>query len=937
MNLSYVFPIARLWSIGNSVWRKIGLSLFLTACWTCSVFGQYQITGTVTDADDGKALVGVRILIVGTTTGGLTDGSGAFSINSPKAAPVSLELQYLSYDSLIYEVSSFAKPLNISMKPAPVTIAQVDITATALSETQQRSALTVESMSINAIKETPAANFYEGLGHLKGVDMNAASFGFKVVNTRGFNSTQPVRSLQLIDGVDNQSPGFNFSLGNFLGASELDLESVDLVVGASSAFYGPNAFNGVIAMQTKNPFVHRGLSASIKIGERNWVESAVRYAKVFTNKKGEDKLAIKLNLFYLRADDWEADNFEESYRDTTEDSAIPYVGINNPGGYDAVNRYGDEVFGIADELGGDKIQVPGLGKFYRTGYNEEDLLDYDTRNIKAAVALHYKLTDKVELIAGSNYSNGTTVFQGINRISLKDIQFFQHKVEVRKPGTFFVRAYMTYENAGNSYDPVFTALRLQNLQRNDNSWNNAYRRYWGTQITPQIKQFEGYPELMISPEGISFDFDQQADVLQQRQAEIRDWHAETRTLIDEGYLVPGSPEFQAAFDSITSLIITKEGGTKFFDKSALYHLHGEYKFKPSFGEITLGGNGRLYTPNTEGSIFSDTGSVSITNMEFGVYAGLRKKMISDRLTMTGTLRMDKNQNFRYLFSPALTGAFQLNERHTLRMSLSSAIRNPTLADQYLFYNVGGAILVGNINGYDDLITMESLRSYFNTLNLDTLKRFDLGRIEPEQVTTGEIGYRGLINNQLYVDAGYYYSRYQNFIGYRFAFRGEIVSGFPAGKVFRVASNADSVVTTQGAAIGLTYFLPGGYTIGGNYSWNVLNTKTDDPIVPAYNTPEHKFNINLAGRDLNLGKLKHVGFNLNYKWVQGFLFEGSPQFTGLIPTYSLLDAQINKRFPDLNTTVKLGASNILNNQVFTVYGGPRIGRLSYLSLTYDFNR
>ena len=114
--------------------------------------------------------------------------------------------------------------------------------------------------------------------------MTTASLGFVVINTRGFNSTSPVRSLQLIDGVDNQSPGLNFSLGNFLGASELDVQKVDLIVGASSAFYGPNAFNGVISMTTKSPFVHQGLSASMKAGERALFETAVRYAQAYKTK-----------------------------------------------------------------------------------------------------------------------------------------------------------------------------------------------------------------------------------------------------------------------------------------------------------------------------------------------------------------------------------------------------------------------------------------------------------------------------------------------------------------------------------------------------------------------------------------------------------------------------------------------------------------------------
>ena len=903
-------------------------------------FSQNQVSGEIKDENTGAPIVGARVMIKNTQTGGFSDAKGVFSIKAPSQIPFVLEIVYIGYDTITQEVNDLSKPLKFSLVQSAVNLEEVQITTTALSERQQQSALTVESMGIKAIKETPAANFYEGLSHLKGVDLNSASFGFKVINTRGFNSTQPVRSLQLIDGVDNQSPGLNFSLGNFLGASELDIETVDLVVGASSAFYGPNAFNGVIAMKTKNPFIHRGVSVSIKGGERNWLESAIRVAKVFKNKKGEEKFAMKLNLFYLRADDWEADNFNETYRDTTEENAIDYVGEDNPGGYDAVNIYGDEVFGIADELGGDLIQRPGLGKYYRTGYKEKDLLDYDTRNVKAAIAFHYKLKPNVELIAGSNYSNGTTVFQGINRISLKDIQFFQHKLQLQgSNGTdkYFARVYMTHEDAGNSYDPVFTAFRLQSLALNDIGWRQGYQNRWSRDYVSRVKKLEGYPDPPNFQNGFKFNFAQQARVLEANNDQLTIWHQEVRDAVDGSRLVPGTPEFQTMFDSIRSVYLsnTGGGGTRFFDKSALYHGHAEYKFVSDFAEITVGGNGRIYTPVTNGSIFDDA-DTTIINHEFGVYAGIRKKLISDRLTLTATLRLDKNQNFQALLSPALTGAFNLNESNTIRASVSSAIRNPTLADQYLNYNVGSALLVGNITGYDSLITLESLRLFLNTRDAGNLEYFDIAPIRPEKVTTIEIGYRGLIKQKLYIDANYYFSRYQDFIGFQLGFNGIIQFAQPIGSLYRVSANAQDIVTTQGASIGFNYFINEKFSLGGNYSWNVLNTTTDDPIVPAYNTPEHKFNVNIGGRDFSIFGLDKFGFNTNFKWVEGFIFEGSPQFTGIVPTYYLLDAQINKEIPEINAIVKVGASNILNNKVYTVYGGPRIGRLAYASITFNFD-
>ena len=84
-------------------------------------------------------------------------------------------------------------------------------------------------------------------------------------------------------------------------------------------------------------------------------------------------------------------------------------------------------------------------------------------------------------------------------------------------------------------------------------------------------------------------------------------------------------------------------------------------------------------------------------------------------------------------------------------------------------------------------------------------------------------------------------------------------------------------------------------------------------------------------------LSDFGFSINYKWVEGYNFTGSPQFTGYVPTYDMVDLQINKYVPKIKTTFKLGASNLLNNQRFQVYGGPRIGRMAYFSVLLELDR
>ncbi len=939
------------------------LTLFVILCFLAIESNAQVLTGTIRDSKTNETLIGATIGIKGTNIGGVTDINGKFSIQVGQDAPFTVVVLYLGYQSQDVKVTSLATPLTIKLVSDEFVIKEVEIVGSRISEKQKEAPLTIESMDIIAIKETPAANFYEGLGQLKGVDLTSASMGFKVINTRGFNSTSPVRSLQIIDGVDNQAPGLNFSLGNFLGASELDILKVDLVVGASSAFYGPNAFNGVISMQTKSPFYHEGLSVMTKAGERGLLESAIRYAHVFQNKNGIDKFAYKLNLYFMRANDWEADNMDPTPQST--------VGRSNPGGYDAVNRYGDENLtrGINNATSlNQQVGNPGLGRWHRTGYMESDLVDYNSRNLKAAGTFVYRIKPDVELTYASSFGTGTTVYQGDNRYSLKDILFFQNRIELAKPGKSFIRAYATHEDAGNSYDAVFTAFLLQGQVKSDANWSRDYRNYWSQKIAAKVRNLPGYPTFTF---GQPFNFDQANAVLALYSDSLLLWHSQASTVAngtniqgDKGYLVPGTAAFDSAFASITSRTVFGEGGSKFYDKSALYHVHAENKFsKLKFGnidkdlglEVTTGANYRLYAPNSQGTIFSDTSGRKITNSEFGAYLGLEKKFVSDKLKINLTGRLDKNENFDFIVSPAASAVYSINKDNVFRLSFSSAIRNPTLADQYLYYNVGRAILLGNVNGKDSIATVESLIDYFDSATLDPSKLvyFTADPIRPEKVKSVEVGYRTTFLKNIFFDASYYFSFYTDFIGYKLG-AGDIVFD-PATpnfisklQFYRIAANAADLVTTQGFSAGLNYYFKKFYGLSGNYSWNELNKQgSEDPIIPAFNTPRNKYNIGFNGREIDSyftllnfisDKLsfpvKNIGFSINYKWVQGFDYEGSPQFTGYVPSYDMVDLQVNKKVPAINTTFKVGASNVLNNMKYQVYGGPAIGRLAYFSVLVD---
>ena len=930
--------------------------LLMTQFLVVDFMSQTTIKGVVNDGETNEELIGATVKIVNSTFGCVTDFNGEFTIKTNLELPFSIEISYIGYELKVVDILD-NRFLKLKLESKDLQLKAVEVMG-GISKKLKESPLSIESMDINDIKQTSATNFYEGLSHMKGVDMTSASLGFRVINTRGFNSTSPVRSLQIIDGVDNASPGLNFALGNFLGSSELDLMKVEIVSGASSAFFGPNAFNGVISMNTKNPFLFDGLSASVKLGERFMNEYAVRFAKVFKDDEGEDRFAYKLNLFYMNANDWEATN-SNSVADLDTDES-------NPGSYDAVNRYGDEnlspilnngIYGL-NGIPDPKLisDYPGLGRYHRTGYWEKDIVDYDTENFKANAAFHYLFKNKTELVASSNFANGTTVYQGDNRFSLKDIKFFQNKIEIKKENNFFIRAYATHEDAGDSYDAVLTAFQLQNAATSDEDWDYLYKDYWRDNITDKIRDID--PNINWTPwydpvtqTGYPADTAAINQLLSQPQYidSLYVWHQQTAEYANTAYVPFGSESFYKVgtnrFDSLKNEITSKasvlNGGSKIVDQSALYHLHGEKTWDTDFCKITLGGNGRIYTPKSGGSLFSDTGSNVIVNREYGGYFGIEKKFFSDQLMFKASLRIDKNQNFKFLPTPAVSLIYNLDDNNTIRATFTSAIRNPTLLNQYMYYNVGRAKLVGNINGYDSLVTIESLRTYtYSEFEEDSLEYFSVNPISPEKVKCLDIGYRGVINRKIYIDAGYYFNWYTNFIGFvtgADVFLDPFLGNPYILDVYRIATNSSERITTQGFSLGLNYYLDNQFTINANYSWNKLNQINDDPIIPAYNTPENKFNIGINGNeiDVSLFNIGKISFNTNYKWVQGFIFEGSPQFTGKIPSYGLLDFQVTKQISKLDLAVKLGASNILNNEVIQVYGGPFIGRMAYLSLLFDF--
>lgn len=905
-----------------------------------AVLAQTPITvaGKVINADTKEGLPGVNIYVKGKVIGTTTDQQGNYSLTITSAPPLTLVFSFVGFETKEQLITGSQSNLNISLSEQGLMGQEVVVTASRVEENIMQSPVSIEKMDLLAIRETPAANFYDGIQHLKSVDVVASSMGFRVINTRGFNSTGNTRFVQYIDGMDNQAPGLNFPAGNMVGLSDLDAHSVEIVPGASSALYGPNAFNGVLSMTSKSPFEFQGLSAMGRIGVNHinsdqadphpMYEGMVRYAKAYGNR-----FAFKVNLAYMRALDWYAtskENVDPFTRSTLGNDP------NNPA-YNALNVYGDEVV-TSLPLG----EGGGLVRVARTGYDEPDLVDYNTYSGKGDVALHYRLSEGVEAIYQYKYGQGTSVYQGANRYALKGFNLQQHKAELRG-ANFFVRSYATIENAGDSYDSRFLAFNINRSWKSDQQWFGEY-----------AAAYQG----AFADQGFAAGS-----------------HADARRFADRGRLLPGTPEFEREKDRIAGMTDFRRGA-KFYDRTHMYHTEGQYdlsRLARNLVQVQVGGNWRYFDLNSNGTIFSDTTGNDISIYEYGAYVQASKSLFANRFKLTSSLRYDKNENFKGRFTPRVSGVLTLAENHFLRASFQTGFRNPTVQDQFIFLDVGQAILVGGVpansrglnlygpeaSGY----TLSSVQAFGMRVaaeiaggtspsravlnNVGVLQPARVDYVKPEQNRAFEIGYKGLgLDKALMWDVNYYYTWFNDFLlGATFIQPESNVHTDPKVAAFDIAgsrfqpyqlyTNADQQVSAQGASLGLTYGLPRGYTLTGNTNWNKLNLdKAESPDqVAAFNTPEWKFNLGLANRRV----YGNFGFSLAYRWSSAYVWQAS-FIAGInnaeVPAFGTLDAQVSYKVPALKSVFRLGGSNVTNNRYQQVYGGPYVGALYYLSVTFD---
>ena len=868
--------------------------------------------------DAGEPLPGATVFIKGTYVGTSTNQEGHFDLNGSFAnGPVELLVSYVGYETQTIVLQKPEDQLNVSMVPSATMLSETVISASRVEENIMRAPVTIDKVSAKQVERISTPEVLAGLGNLAGIDVSSASMLFTSISTRGFNTAKSERVIQLVDYMDTALPSLNLSPGNLVGIPELDMESIEIVHGPASALYGSNALSGVVLFNSKDPFVYEGLSVRLRGGQRSLLDGQIRYAHKIT-----DKLAFKVNASYFRANDWIANNFNAQTNSTNP--------AGSPLGYDAVNRYGELDLtyapfpGVNPELYGKRVYLPG--------YSERQLVagDTTTRSYRVQGAVSYLITDDLKLTLEAKRGVGTSTYQNLSRFRIKDLGTDQYRLEL-KSSKGFIRAYTTEDFTGSTYE--LTQLSAKLLQ---------------SKTDPANPQSPSYRDQYFGTYNAAYTFARQTG----RQP-VDMALATAQTAANATLPVAGSDAYNTLRNRIAQDNSPATGAGQNFN-SRLSDVSAQRNFElgsPKTGLI-VGAAYRRYLLGSGGVLFADMDGNRIPNHEYGAYGQITHAMLDDHLKLAAAGRVDFFKNFNPAFSPRVAAVYSLGARnqHNFRASFGQAFRSPSQTDQYLHSDVGSFILLGNIgNGYQGYGFTDAQGRAFNPYD-PTMKLADfaisIDKLRLERVNTVEVGYKGAILPNVYVDASYFNSRYNDFIGGT-AFVGNLngsrpteaqvrtaattPAGFstPEARIIFVSQNNSQVVRTQGATFALTYYLNKALNLTGNYSLNVL----DRSNLPAgfrtyFNTPKHKYNLGANGI-----VAKNLTYSVNYRWIQGHQQE-MPFAAGNIQTYHTTDAYVGYAIPKLASTLQVGGSNIFNETNIQIIGGPQIGRLIYLGLLVD---
>ena len=965
------------------------LLTLITVFASMMMWAQTQVSGTVTDAD-GQPLPGANIVLDG-STGAVSDFDGNFSLSTDQQPPFSLTVSSVGFESATVEVTSASGSLTIQLSEGSTQLDEIVVSASRFAQRIFESPVTVEKFNLQQIAETPAADFFSGLEEIRGIQVNRGGLVFNQVNTRGFGTLYNEGFVTLVDGMDNQAPIFGFAIGNLIGLNELDVQSVEVLPGAASALYGADAYKGIMFMNSKSAFDDTGISAYVKSGvtsqdvsgQNEFTDWGVRLAHAFS-----DKFAIKATYSNIEGTDWEA-------ADTRSQDANGRIvdGVNplDPT-YNGVNVYGDELglaFDLTDTFANAVLpayevapgvtlaqadpatlaQLQGIFGLYPnffgeglqqinfTGYDESALTDGSTSNYKYNIEAAYRPSDNLEITLGSRQGGGKIILQGLSRYTIDNFKMTQNKVEVNW-GKLNVKAYTTEEDAGDSYDTNAAGLLMFAAQPGGpGGW---YNNYFGgfflgalSEVNPtdplgalntMAQHMGGVAQGLVPLAAVDANGDGQLSIMDYVSS-LAPHHRLGRTAANQNMIQPGTSEFDATLDAITSTTAKLTDNTK----TQSFELNYDLTDRIDFADILIGGSYRNTDLNTQGTVLTDYDG-PISYYQYGMYTQAKKDF--GKLILTGSVRYDKSEFFDAVFTPRLGALYNISDNQNLRVSYQTGFRNPTNQDQYIGLRGSRTVLMGSSPDSVDRFKMPFQRAtdgavynvtgdivFATALNPMTYQPQEMKNVEPEYIVSYDVGYRFNTPTTSF-DIAAYLSQYDNFIATQDVWIPLLYNGQSVPEAlanldvfpFSVDGNIDEEVSSYGVSVAVNQALTQKIGMNMSYEFNELDytpSSATSLFEPAFNTPKHRFKVSVVGRNIN----NNIGFNVSLRSNSEYEYQAS-FIDETIQANTVIDAQVSFRLDSLSTVLKVGGTNIGGDDYVSLVGSGMIGQMFYTSLTFN---
>ena len=386
------------------------------------------LTGSITDAETGEPLAGANIYMASNGRGTTSASDGTYQFTGLSVGQYTVVYSFTGYGNVEISfplVAGEERVEDISLTPG-IELDPLQVTA----GRQQAKALdapaSIDVITAREVEQETGLSPVKALRNVTGVDMAQTGVDRHEVVLRGFNNAFSGAVYLLTDYRQASVASLGVNMHSIIPSLGVDVERIEVVRGPGSALYGPGVTHGVVHYITKDPFTYPGATVSIRGGQRSIRDFQGRIAGVIGSRLG-----VKVTAAYGSATDFELENCDPALLMAQRFAECP-----DP--HDA------------QQIAVDGVRDPAFKKLNINGNVE------------------YRLGRNTSLILNGGRSSLTaTSLSGIGTVQAIDFGYTYWQGRFQS-GNFFAQAYINQNDAGDSYvyggDSVVDRSKLINLQ-----------------------------------------------------------------------------------------------------------------------------------------------------------------------------------------------------------------------------------------------------------------------------------------------------------------------------------------------------------------------------------------------------------------------------------------------------------------------------------------